>query len=311
VTQGQARTIASTKLAVIDAHHHLWDLKAVPHSWLSEPSELSPLGDLRRLSSDYLPAEYLAEASCVDLLASVHIQGEADDHLLETRWLNDQAERAGCPTVIVAGARLDLSSGAELIESYAEMKRVHGVRQLLNWHPDPARSSAPRPDLLTDPLLRENLERLTRLGLSFDLSLYPFQLPLAVGLIERLEATRFIVNHALLPYDRSDPGMEKWRSALSALGQCENVFIKLSGLGMFDHDWTAQSALGIAEEVFRAFGEERVMFGSNFPVDRLYSSFETLVERHRAIVRSLGVDERAYFVENARYSYRVELGAAA
>jgi len=90
--------------------------------------------------------------------------------------------------------------------------------------------------------------------------------------------------HAGSPYDRSRIGINEWSDKLTHLSRLPNVFCKLSGLGMFDHQWTQESISPIVEICLEQFGAERCMFGSNFPVDKLYSDYQTVVAAYKSMI---------------------------
>jgi len=106
----------------------------------------------------------------------------------------------------------------------------------------------------------------------------------AARVLERAPETRVALCHAGSPHDRTADGIRAWSRSLRALSALPHVSCKLSGLGMFDHDWTASSVRPIVQECLAQFGPSRCMFGSNFPVDSLSSSYSDLVARHRSLV---------------------------
>ena len=96
--------------------------------------------------------------------------------------------------------------------------------------------------------------------------------------------TKIALCHAGSPHDRSLAGLKTWNEQLRALSQLSQVTCKLSGLGMFDHKWTAESIRPILDSCLEQFGPDRVMFGSNFPVDKLYGDFASLVGAYRELI---------------------------
>jgi predicted TIM-barrel fold metal-dependent hydrolase len=127
--------------------------------------------------------------------------------------------------------------------------------------------------LLAEPLFEQNLRAVASLGLSFDLQLTPPYLPEAARLFGRIPHLPVALCHAGSPWARDANSLREWTDGLTALAALPAVVCKLSGLGMFDRDWTVESLTPIVRTVLDIFGPERVMWGSNFPVDKLYRSY--------------------------------------
>ncbi|MEO1178895.1 MAG: amidohydrolase family protein, partial [Pseudomonadota bacterium] len=113
--------------------------------------------------------------------------------------------------------------------------------------------------------------------------------------------------HAGSPHDRSPAGIAAWKNELRHLSALSNVTCKLSGLGMFDHHWTAQSIKPIVEICLEQFGPDRCMFGSNFPVDSLYSDYAKLMTAYETLIPEQ--DKPAVFFETARQFYVMDVAA--
>ena len=293
-------------LEIVDAHHHLWDLTN-SYPWLQEAAgQLKVHGDDEPIRRDYLLDDYLADVGALRLTASVHVDAGAADPLHEARWLQGIADERGFPQGIVARAQLDAPDVERLLEALASLPNVRGVRHILNWHPDPSVTFTARADLMSDPAWLRGFERLAGHGLSFDLQVYPAQLSEAAELAARHPETTIILNHAGMPLGRDADSLAEWRSGLRALAARPNTFVKVSGLGMTDHRWTVESLRPIVLDTIEAFGAERAMFASNFPVDRLYSTFGQLYEAFDQITAGLSFDERrSLFANTARRVYRL------
>jgi predicted TIM-barrel fold metal-dependent hydrolase len=154
---------------------------------------------------------------------------------------------------------------------------------------------------------RRNFGLLKRHSMSFDMQLYPSQMNDAAALARKHHDTQFIVNHTGMFVDRSSvEGYRAWRDGMRALAACENVAVKISGLAMFDHAWTVESFRPYVLETIDAFGCERAMFASNFPVDRLFGSYGALWNAYASIVADATDGEReALFRRNAERIYRI------
>jgi predicted TIM-barrel fold metal-dependent hydrolase len=128
----------------------------------------------------------------------------------------------------------------------------------------------------------------------------------AARLARKHPSTRMILNHAGMPHDDSVEGIDRWRAGLRALAACENAAVKISGLGMMNHQWTTESIRPYVLDVIEIFGTDRACFASNFPVDRLYSGFDTLWQAFSDITSDASPDDRTrLFQTTAERLYRI------
>ena len=297
-------------MQVIDPHIHLWDLKTHHYPWLANPG-VSFVGDARELKHDYLLADLLGEAGDIEILKAVHVEANHDpaDPVEETRWLQGVANEAssrGMPNGIVAAADLAAPNVQQVLEAHAAFANTRGIRQILNVHEKKLFDYIGR-HLMRDPVWRENFALLRRYNLSFDLQLYPSQMEEAVALARAHADTQFIVNHAGMFVDRNSvTGYRAWREGMRQLAGCVNVAVKISGLAMFDHKWSVESLRPYVLETIDTFGVERAMFASNFPVDRLFGTYEELWRAYASIVADASETEKdALFCRNAERIYRI------
>ncbi|SIO55124.1 amidohydrolase family protein [Paraburkholderia phenazinium] len=297
-------------MQVVDPHIHLWDLKTHHYPWLANPG-VSFVGDARELKHDYLLADLLREAGEIQILKVVHVEANHDpaDPVEETRWLQGLANEAGSrgmPNGIVAGVDLSAPNAAQVLEGHAAFANTRGIRQILNVHENKLFDYIGR-HLMRDSVWRENFALLRRYDMSFDMQIYPSQMDEAVALAQAHADTQFIINHAGMFVDRSSvAGYRAWRDGMRKLAGCPNVTVKLSGFAMFDHQWTVESLRPYVLETIDTFGVERAMFASNFPVDRLFGSYEDLWRGYASIVADASAAERdALFRRNAERVYRI------
>ena len=115
-----------------------------------------------------------------------------------------------------------------------------------------------------------------------------------------------VLCHAGSPYNRTKMGLEDWSDRLKDLSNQSNIFCKLSGLGMFDHNWTKNTITPIVQTVLNQFGAERVMFGSNFPVDSITSSYNELISAYEEIFKNYtAADQAKVFGLTAKHFYSI------
>ncbi|EJC83126.1 putative TIM-barrel fold metal-dependent hydrolase [Rhizobium leguminosarum bv. trifolii WSM2297] len=298
---------------VIDPHHHLWDLSLQRHPWLQKArasGEEMVFGSLAPILRDYGVDDYRADAARQNVVATVHVEaGWSDAHPLEeSRWLNGLDRNSGVARRYIARVPLDGPDAPRLLQAEAENPHVVGIRDILSWHPDAAKSFAPRPDRMGDPAWRAGLAEATRLGLVFDLMLYPWQMGEAVELVRDFPETLFVLNHGGSPADRTQEGMALWSRGLRSLGREPNVRLKISDLVAYDNDWTFESLRPVIQHCLDCFGPARSMFASDFPVAGLHASFDEVYQTFRMVAAELSLDEqRALFFATANDTYRLGL----
>ncbi len=291
-------------MRVVDPHVHFWDVEGVAPPWVVDPTEVYS-GDNRRLPRRFTVKELTADAEGIEVVKVVNVEAIPSDPVAETRWLQALADETGYPQGIIAGADLSRPDAGTLLARHAEVRNVRGVRQILNVHKNSRYDYVGR-HYMREPSWRANLGLLAKYRLSFDLQIYPSQMGTAADLAAEHPALTFILNHGGMCVDRTRRGWREWREGLRRLATCANVAVKISGLAMFDHGWTVESLRPYALEPLDAFGVERCMFASNFPVDGLHSSYGALWQAYAEIIADASAAEReALFVRNAERYYRI------
>lgn len=266
----------------IDAHHHLWDLSAVHYPWLMARGVTRFFGDPTPIQRDYLLPEFRRDAAGFD--GSVHIQVGAEDGLAEARWIQSVADaNPDWPMVQVAFCDLTADDLGARLDALQALPSLRGVRQIVGRAPGEDAVTGTNA-LLVDPRFVAGLREAGVRGLSFDLQLIPELYADMARVLEAAPDTKVALCHAGSPHDRTAAGIAAWARDLRRLANLPQVTCKLSGLGMFDHDWTTETIRPLVETCLDLFGPDRCMFGSNFPVDSLYSDYATLLAAHEEIV---------------------------
>src|SRR5690606_21712114 len=139
-------------------------------------------------------------------------------------------------------------------------------------------------DMLEDERFQRGFALLGPRGLVYDLEASVPDMAPAYRLARRFPETRIVLEHTGLPLERTDAYFREWQEGMRHLARAETVACKISGLGMTDHTWTVASIRPWVEAAIEAFGPARCMFGTNWPVDSLYSGFVDVVSAYREIV---------------------------
>lgn len=297
---------------IIDAHHHFWDLAHNPHPWLRDlPMIPFRYGDYSALRGrNFLPADYDALTGPHNIVATVTMEGEWDpaDPLGESHWMQTLAEATGCPAAHVAQAWLDREDVGSVLAALERIPLVRGIR-----HKPRSVSAADlvqrgAPGSMSDPRWQAGYARLADHGLHFELQTPWWHLDEAVEVIAANPATPLVLNHAGMPADRSPAGLAGWRAAMRRLAEAPQASVKISGIGLPGRPWSLEDQRPIIDDCIEIFGWQRCMFASNFPVDGLCGSFETIFSGFRQVVAGLPLEQqRAMFHDNAVRIYRLDL----
>jgi predicted TIM-barrel fold metal-dependent hydrolase len=291
---------------------HLWDLGVGTYPWLTgvEDKETA-FGNLKKLAVDYLLPEYRQDTATIELAGLVHVEAAWDpsNPLGETRWLAKTLRQRGVPYSIVAGANLLKSDFPELLAAHRQASdRVVGVRHILNYHSDPEYTFTDSPAIMHDVTWRKNFAHLGDQGMLFDLQIFPDQSATAAGLAEEFPQTKMVINHFLMPLTWDRQGLADWKAELAKVAAHKNIAIKLSGRYMYRRDWPREAMDHLIDTALELFGPTRVMWGSNFPVDRQFVSLTKLVTDFESSLARLSPEIRdAVMWKNANNWY--QLGA--
>ncbi len=205
----------------------------------------------------------------------------------------------------MAYCELDDPAAPRHLEAQLRSSRIRGVRQIVG-RSDAEDQQTGSGRIVGSSVWRENLAALAELGLSFDLQLTPPQVRDVVDALSNAPDTPIAVCHCGSPWDQTEKGLASWREGMTLLASMPNVYCKVSGLGMFDHEWTVDSIRPIVEACIELFGADRTMFGSNFPVDKLHASYADIFTAFEVIVAGLDDAEQAMlFGGTAKSFYRI------
>ena len=289
---------------MIDAHHHLWDLSAVHYPWLMAKGTPRFFGDPAPIQRNYLLEEFRRNAAAQGVTGSVHIQVGAEDGWAEAQWVQSVADaNPDWPMAQVVFCDLTAPDLGYQLDQFQTLSTLRGARQIVGRAPGEDAMTGTN-TLLDDPRFADGLRELGRRGLSFDLQLIPELMENTARVLETAPDTQIALCHAGSPHDRSVIGLADWAQALRHLSALPHITCKLSGLGMFKHDWRPADFRPIIEVCLDQFGPDRCMFGSNFPVDSLYSDYETLLRAHAFLVPKAHHEQ--VFETVARRFYRLD-----
>ncbi|WP_371420764.1 amidohydrolase [Tardiphaga sp.] len=274
-------------IPTVDGHHHIWRLKDL--SWLSGPKVARIFGPYEPICRDYSIDEFRNDAADSNVVKSIYVQtnwpaGQSYDEAL---WVQSVSDATGWPHANVAYADLAEPDVGQLLRQLKKLPAVRGIRQQLHWHENPQYCFAPRANQMNDADWRRGLSMLAELDLLFELQIFTSQMMDGANLARSYPETTFVLEHAGMLEDTSVTGRQRWRAGMMALAECKNVSVKLSGLGTFDHAYRFETIAPIIMEAVAIFGAERCLYGSNFPIEKLWTDYTTLYRTFRKAIQPL------------------------
>ncbi len=293
-------------IPMVDGHHHIWRQADLP--WLVGPMQPRIFGPYEPIRRDYSIDEYRADIAGSDVVKSVYVQTNWPRERFEDEaaWVQKTAQATGWPHAIVAYADFSEPDVRPQLDRLARYPLVRGLRMQLHWHDNPLYRFASRADLSADPVIRRNIRHLADYGWSFDLQVFARQMVGAAELAEDCPKVTFVLQHAGMLEDLSREGRAEWRAGMVRLAACSNVVSKLSGLGTFLHRNDPAHIADVMRETVRIFGAERCLFGSNFPIEKLWTSYSALLDAYRKAANSLAeTEQRAILHDTAMRVYRI------
>ena len=290
----------------IDSHFHIWRQKDQP--WLMGPMVPRIFGPYEPIRRDYPIGEFLDdnEGSGVEKGVYVQTNWAKEDFEKEVAFLQKTADETGWPHAIVGYADMTADDVRPQIDGLVKYPLLRGVRMQLHWHEVPQYRFAPSADQVIDPKVRRNVARLKDYGLSFDLQLFPAQMKDGLQLVGQNPETAFILTHAGMLTGMEPGTVEAWQAGLRTLAQAPNFYAKLSGLGTFVHRNDPELIAFIMDSAVEILGSDRLMFGSNFPIEKLWTDYASIVSAIRDALASYPeADRRAVLHDTAKRLYRL------
>ena len=269
----------TAKTPIVDAHMHLWDLQHPDLHWshLQDPDFVHPIigPQLGRLAeSNYEILDYLRDIEGWGVAKSMHVQAAmgSKDPADETKWLQGLADEHGFPQGIVGEADLRDPKVSELLERHCQYPNMRGIRDFSYG------------DYLVHPDFHRGFALLEEYGLIASLDVKWEDMEKLALLAEQHPGVVIVLDHAGFPTERTKEYLENWMGGISRIAECENIYCKVSGLGMGDNEWDTDRIRPWVDHCIDCFSDDRTIFASNWPVDSLWSDYGTIVQAYREIL---------------------------
>ena len=272
----------------IDSHQHFWKFDPIRDAWIDASME--------KIARDFLPEDLkpLLDQSKIDGCVAV----QADQSETETEFLLDFAGRYGFVKGVVGWVDLRSPQLSERLEHYCNNSFFKGVRHIVQAEKDGF--------MLQESFLK-GIQQLKDFNLTYDILIFPHQLEEAVALVKKNPEQAFVLDHIAKPYIK-DKKIDQWAKHINQLAAHQNVNCKLSGL-LTEADWNhwqEEDFTAYLTVIMEAFGTDRLMYGSDWPVCLLAGSYPHVVRIVENFISSLSTDDQKKIMgQNAHHFYNL------
>lgn len=262
----------------IDSHQHFWKFDPVRDSWIDN--------SMATIQRDFMPADLkpILDKHGIDGCVAV----QADQSETETNFLLELAESNDFIKGVVGWVDFRAADAGNMMDHYRQFKKLKGFRHVLQGEADRA--------LMLNPQFTKGLNFLKPYDFTYDILIFPDQLGYTHQLVKTFGGTRFVIDHIAKP-DIKNKNIEKWAAGINAVAKHENVYCKVSGM-VTEADWQSWVLTDFEpylDVIFEAFGINRVMFGSDWPVCNVAGGYQQMLSIVKNYTSKLSVDEQARF----------------
>ena len=275
-------------MKIIDTHQHFWNYDATRHDWINE--------DMRAIKKDFLPEQLapILKENKVEGCVSVQV----DQTTEETDFLLALAKEHSFIKGVVGWVDLRASNLEDKLENYKDAKALKGFRHIIQGQ---------AAGFMLQPNLIQGLKKLATRNYTYDLLIYAHQLKEANEFIKQVTELPIVIDHVAKP-NIKDSEMEDWKKEITALAKYPNVYCKISGMAT-EANWETWTMAGLQpylDTVVEAFGTERIMFGSDWPVCLVASSYAKWLNGIQNYFNTFSsTEQEAIFAGNAIKFYKL------
>jgi L-fuconolactonase len=273
---------------IIDTHQHFWKYDPVNYSWIND--------EMQVIRKDFLPGDLAVVVNEHKLQGTVAVQ--ADQTEAETDWLLKLAAKNDFIQGVVGWIDLRSDSIEERLRHYAQFKKLKGFRHILQGE-DPA-------FMLQESFLN-GISKLQQFGFTYDILIMPKHLKASLELVQHFPEQKFVIDHVAKPYIKEGK-IDEWKEGMEKLAAHQHVYCKISGM-VTEADWknwTAEQLKPYIDVVVNSFGIDRIMYGSDWPVCLVASSYSKWLQTIKDYFASYSAEEQEkVFSSNAVKFYNL------
>jgi L-fuconolactonase len=274
----------------IDAHQHFWKFDPVRDSWIND--------EMSVIQRDFLPHHLYPTLTECGVDGCVTVQSDQSED--ENAFQLSNAEKYDFIKGVVGWVDLEAKNIEERLNYYSQFKKLKGFRHVLQGEP--------QRDHMLRVAFMHGIRLLKKYHFTYDILIFPDQLKYANQFVTTFPDQPFVIDHLAKPYIR-DKKINEWKKEMFVLGSCQNVYCKLSGM-VTEADWTKwkkEDFTPYLDAIVDAFGVDRIMFGSDWPVCLVAGEYAQVMEIVEGYFASFSADEKAMvFGKNAIKFYRLD-----
>ncbi len=275
-------------IGCIDAHQHFWHYEPIKHSWIDE--------EMSVIRKSFLPEDLAPIIKSNGIIGTVAVQ--ADQTEIETDFLLGLADEYDFIRGVVGWVDLRSVDIDDRLAHYSQFKNIKGFRHILQGE-DPA--------FMLQPSFLNGIAALKKYSFTYDILIFPKHLDAALELVKQFPEQPFVIDHIAKPYIKTGQ-IEEWAKGMVALSEYENVLCKVSGM-VTEADykkWQPADFAPYLDAVVGAFGMNRLMFGSDWPVCEVAASYAQMIGIVEDYFANFSVDEKnKLFNQNASKFYNL------
>jgi L-fuconolactonase len=275
-------------MKIIDTHQHFWNYDPKTHDWINE--------DMKVIRKDFLPADLAPILKENNVDGCIAVQADQTD--AETQILIREANQNSFIKGVVGWIDLNSTEIEAALASYTDTKVLKGFRHILQAEPK---------GFMLAPSFKKGIDALAKYNYTYDLLIYASQLKEAKEFISNHQEQPIVIDHLAKP-NIKEGEWESWKKDINEIAQYRNVYCKISGMATEANwnTWTLDTLKPYIDTVVEAFGTERIMFGSDWPVCLVASSYSKWLETLQNYFNTFSIDEQAsFFANNAIKFYKL------
>jgi L-fuconolactonase len=261
-------------MKIIDTHQHFWKYDPVNYSWIND--------EMQVIRKDFLPHDLALVVNEHKLQGTIAVQ--ADQTEAETDWLLELAAKNDFIQGVVGWVDLRSSNIEERLQHYTQFKKLKGFRHVLQGE---------EPSFMLQKDFLSGISKLQQFNFTYDILIYPKHLAAALDLVRQFPAQKFVIDHVAKPHIK-DGKIDEWKAGMQALSQQQNVYCKISGMVTEAEwkNWTAGQLQPYIDAVVECFGIDRIMYGSDWPVCLVASSYTRWLQTVKDYFSSYSAEEQ-------------------
>lgn len=276
------------RMQKIDSHQHFWHYNAVKHDWIDDAMAV--------IRKDFLPAGLLPVLQQHNVDGCIAVQ--ADQSEAETDFLLALQKENDFIKAIVGWVDLRAENIAERLSYYKQFSAIKGFRHVLQGE---------APEFMLQPNFLNGIAALKEFDFTYDILIFPKHLPAAITLVKQFPEQKFVIDHIAKPYIKAGL-IDDWKKDMNAIAQYKNVYCKISGMvteADYQH-WKLSDFKPYLDAVVNAFGTNRIMFGSDWPVCLVAASYTKMMDIVKDYFSSFsGTEQNDFFGNNASAFYNL------